>query len=117
MSFKIALLVCLILMCLIGFMTYYLGKKLTTNLLKYIPVFSLGFGVIFFYTRLNFVSYPNSFDSIFDTIAIIILLLVFSIALLEVVIIEVVENTKIFGKGIMVIRKAMKLAVINKKQV
>ena len=98
-------------------MTYYLGKKLTANLLKYLPVFSLGFGVIFFYIRLNFISYSNSFESIFDTISIIILLLVFSFALLEVVIIEVVENTKIFGKGIMVIRKAMKLAVINKKQV
>jgi hypothetical protein len=37
--------------------------------------------------------------------------------LLEVVIIEVVENTKLLGKGIIGIRKALKLVYIKKEQV
>lgn len=118
MSFKIALLVCLTLICLIACITYYLGKKVSNGFLKYIPVFSFGSGVIFFYLKLNYISYnPNSFDSIFDTIAIILLLIVFSIALLEAVIIDVVENTKLFGKGITVIRKSLKLVYLKKEQV
>ncbi|MFJ7825010.1 hypothetical protein [Psychrobacillus sp. NPDC096623] len=118
MSFKIALLVCFSLMCLISCITYYLGKKVSNNFIKYIPVFSLGSGVIFFYIKLNYSSYnPISFDNIFDKIAIIILLIVFSIALLEAIIIEVVENTNLFERGIMVIRKSLKLVHVKKEQV
>jgi len=117
MSFKIALLVCLILMFLIAFVTYYLGKRVSANWMKYIPVFSFGIGVIFFYTRVNFISYSNSIESIFDLISITLLLVVFSIALLEAVIIEIVENTKFFRKGFMDIRKVLKLVAIKKEQV
>lgn len=118
MSFKIAIIVCLTLMCLVACITYFLGKKVSKNLMKYIPVFSFGIGMLFFYIKLNFISdNPNSFDRISDMIVIIILLIVFSIALLEAVIIDIVENTKIFGKGFMGLRKAMKLVVVNKKQV
>ena len=109
MSFKIAILVCLILMGLIAIITYYLGKKVSTNLFKYIPVFALGFGSIFFYTRLKFISYPNSFESIFDKVAIFLLLVVFTIALLEAIIIEIVANTELFRKGFLVMRKRLKL--------
>lgn len=118
MSFMIEILVCLTLMCLIACIIYYLGKKVSKSFMKYIPVFSFGIGVVFYYIQLNFTSYkPNSFDSIYDTIVIIILLLVFSIALLEAVIIDIVENTKLFGKGFMVIRKAIKLVNVNKEQI
>ncbi|SDM52994.1 hypothetical protein SAMN05518871_101458 [Psychrobacillus sp. OK028] len=113
MSFKIAMLVCFILMCLISCITYYLGKKVSKKFIKYIPVFSLGSGLIFFYIKLNY----SSFDHIFDKIAIILLLIVFSIALLEAIIIEVVENTKLFKRGIMVIRKSLKLVHVKKEQV
>ena len=116
MSFKITLLVCLALMCLIAGITYYLGKKVSNGLMKYIPVFSFGIGVLFFYIKLNLNSYYfNSFDSIFYMILIIIFLLLFSIALLEAVIIEIVENTKLFRKGFIVMRKAMKLVNVNKQ--
>lgn len=118
MSLKIAILVCLSLMCLIACITFYLGIKVSKRFIRYIPVFSLSSGVIFFYIRLNYISnYPNPFESIFDKIAFIILLVVFSFALLEVVIIEVVENTKLFRKGIIGIRKALKLVYIKKEQV
>lgn len=118
MSFKIAILVCLTLMSLTACIICYLGKKVSNSFMKYIPVFSLGVGILFFYIKLNYISYaPNSFDSIYDMIAIIILLIVCSIALLEAVIIDIVENTKLFGKGFMVIRKAIKLGDIKKEQV
>lgn len=116
MSFKIALLVCLALMCLIAGITYYLGKKVSNGLMKYIPVLSFGIGVLYCYINLNFTSFnPNSFESIFYVILIIIFLFLFSIALLEAVIIEIVENTKLFGKSFIVMRKAMKLVNVNKQ--
>lgn len=117
MSFKIAILICLTLMFLIAIITFYLGKKVSTNLFKYIPVFALGFGSIFFYTRLKFISYPNSFESIFDRIALSLLLVVFTIALLEAVIIEVVAYTELFRKGLLVMQKRLKLLIIKKEQV
>lgn len=86
--------------------------------MKYIPVFSFGVGILFFYIKLSFISnYTNSFERITDMIAIIILLIVFSIALLEALIIDIVENTEIFRKGFMVLRKAMKLVDVKKDQV
>ena len=118
MSFKIAILICLTLMCIVACITYFLGKKVSKSFMKYIPVFSFCIGMLFFYIKLNFISYnPNSFDRISDMIATIILLIVFGIALLEAVIIDIVENTKLFGKGFMIIRKTMKLVVVNKEKV
>lgn len=115
MSFKIAILVCFALMLLIACVSYYLGTKVSKSLMKYIPVFSFGVGALFFYIKFNFISYkPNSFDSIYDLIVLIILILVCSIALLEAVIIDVVENTQLFSKGFFVMRKAMKIVDINK---
>lgn len=117
MSFKIAVLVCLTLMCIIAIITYYLGKKVSTNLFKYIPVLALGFGSIFFYTRLKFISYPNSFESFFDKVTFFLLLVVFTMALLEVVIIEIVANTELFRTGFLAMRKRLKLLIIKKEQV
>ena len=115
MSFKIAILVCLTLMFLIACITYYLGKKVSHSFMKYIPVFSFGVGVFFLYIKLNNNSYnPNSFDRIFDMIAFTILFIVCSVAFLEAIIIEIVENTKLFGKGFIVMRKAIKLGNVNK---
>ena len=118
MSFKIAMLFCFILMCLVASITYYLGKKVSGRFMKYIPVFSFAVGVLFFLIRLNFVSYmPNSIDRIFDMIAIIILLVLLGIALLEAVIIDIVENTKLFGKGFMIIKKSIISVTRKKKQI
>lgn len=115
MSFKIAVFVCLILMGLVACITYYLGKKVSNSLMKYIPVFSFAIGVLFFYIKLNFISYkPNSFDGIYDMIAIIILIIVCSIAFLEAVIIDIVENRKLFKRSYMAVRKAIKLVDVNK---
>lgn len=110
-----AILVCLTLMFLIAGITYYLGKKVSNSFMKYIPVFSFGVGVFFLYIKLYFNSYnPNSFDRIFDMIAFTTLFIVCSVAFLEAVIIEIVENTKVFGKGYSVMRKAIKLVNVNK---
>ncbi|WP_144509312.1 hypothetical protein [Bacillus sp. FJAT-22090] len=115
MSFKIAILICFALMLFIACVTYYLGKKVSKSLMKYIPVFSFGVGMLFFYIKLNFISYkPNSFDSIYDMIVFIILIIVCSIAFLEAVIIDIVENTALFNKGFMIIRKLMKLEGMKK---
>ncbi|WP_342600637.1 hypothetical protein MHB48_06130 [Psychrobacillus sp. FSL H8-0483] len=115
MSFKIAVFVCLILMGLVACITYYLGKKVSNSLMKYIPVFSFAIGVLFFYIKLNFISYkPNSFDGIYDMIAIIILIIVCSIAFLEAVIIDIVENRKLFKRSNMAVRKAIKLIDVKK---
>lgn len=109
MSFKIAILVCLTLMCLAACITYFLGKKVSKGFMKYIPVFSFCIGMLFFYIKLNFITHnPNSFEKASDIITIIILFIVFIISLLEAVIIDIVENTKLFRKGFMVLRKAMK---------
>ncbi|MEK4485116.1 hypothetical protein MHH81_05875 [Psychrobacillus sp. FSL H8-0484] len=115
MSFKIAVFVCLILMGLVACITYYLGKKVSNSLMKYIPVFSFAIGVLFFYIKLNFISYkPDSFDGIYDMIVIIILIIVCSIAFLEAVIIDIVENRKLFKRSYMAVRKATKLVDVNK---
>ncbi|TQR20859.1 hypothetical protein [Psychrobacillus vulpis] len=115
MSFKIAILVCLVLMGFIACITYYLGKKVSLSLMKYIPVFSFGIGALFFYIKLNFISYkPNSFDGIYDMIAFIILIVVSSIAFLEAIIIAIVENRKLFRRSYIAVRKAIKVGSVNK---
>ncbi|MFJ5771356.1 hypothetical protein [Psychrobacillus sp. NPDC093180] len=116
MSFKIGILICLIIMIFIAGITYYLGRKFAYSLIKYIPVFSFISGVIFYYIKLNFISYkPNSFDGIYDMIAFIILIVVGSIALLETVIIDIVKNSELFGKGYTALRKAITSENIKKK--
>lgn len=115
MSFKIGILICFIIMVLMACITYYLGKKVAHSLMKYIPVFSLISGVIFYYIKLHFISYkPNSFDGIYDMIAFIILIIVGSIAFFETIIIDVVENSKLFGSSYKAVRKAMKLENVRK---
>ncbi|WP_093263661.1 hypothetical protein [Psychrobacillus sp. OK032] len=115
MSFKIGILVCLFLMVFMACITYYLGKKVSHSLMKYIPVFAFASGIIFYYIKLNFISYePSSFDGIYDMIVFIILIIVGSIAFLETVIIDIVENSKLFGKSYMAIRKAIKLENVKK---
>ncbi|WP_391208533.1 hypothetical protein [Psychrobacillus sp. L4] len=115
MSFKIAILVCLILMGIITCITYYLAKKVSNSLMKYIPVFSFAIGALFFFLKLNYISYkPNSIDGILDMIAFIILIILGSIAFIEAVIIDVVENSKLFRKSYLTVRKAMKLVDVNK---
>lgn len=109
MSFKIAILVCLTLMSFIVCITYYLAQKLSNSLMKYIPVFSFAIGVLFFYIKLNFISYkPNSFDGIYDMIAFIIFIIVGSIALIEALIIDSVENSHLFRKSYLAVRKGIK---------
>lgn len=115
MTFKIGILICLIIMVFMACITYYLGKKVAPSLMKYIPVFPFVFGVIFYYIKLNFISYkPNSFDSIYDMITLIILIIVGVIALLETVIIDIVENSELFGRCYNAVRKAMKLENVKK---
>lgn len=115
MSFKIGILICLIIMVVIAGITFYVGKKVAHSLMKYIPVFSFASGVIFYYIKLHFISYkPNSFDGIYDMIAFIILIIVGSIALLETVIIDIVKNSELFGKSYTVLRKAITLENIKK---
>ncbi|TQR17478.1 hypothetical protein [Psychrobacillus soli] len=115
MSFKIGIIVCLILMSLIACITYYLGKKVSKSLMKYIPVFSLAIGVLFFYIKLNFIPYPpNSYDSIYDMIILTILIIGCSLGFLETIIIDIVENSNLFGKSYMAIRNKLKLVKVNK---
>ncbi|MFF2752476.1 hypothetical protein ACFVR1_01815 [Psychrobacillus sp. NPDC058041] len=115
MSFKIGILICLILMGVIACITYYLGKKVFNRLIKYIPVFSFAVGVLFLYIKLNFISYkPNSIDNILDMIAIIILIILCSIALVEAVIVDIVDSRKLFRESYMAIRNAIKLVDVNK---
>ncbi|QFF98458.1 hypothetical protein PB01_06245 [Psychrobacillus glaciei] len=115
MSFKIAILVCLILMGIIACITYYLAKKVSNSLMKYIPVFSFAMGALFFYMKFSFISYkPNSIEGIYDIIAIILLLIVCSIAFLEAVIIDIVENSNLFSRSYMAVRKVIQLVGINK---
>lgn len=115
MSFKIGILICLFLMGVIACITYFLGKKISNSLMKYIPVFSFAVGVLFFYIKLNFISYkPNSIDSILDMITIIILIILCSIALIEAVIVDIVESRKLFRASPMGIRKAIQLVDVNK---
>lgn len=109
MSFKIAILICLVLMGLMALVTYYAGKKMSKSVMKYIPSFSFAIGVLFFYIKLNYLPYElNSFDSIYDMIAIILLIIVFGISLLEAFIIDIVENTKLFERFYASVRKAIK---------
>ena len=115
MSFKIGILVCLILMVFMACITYYLGKKVSYSLMKYIPVFAFASGIIFYYIKLNFISYePSSFEGIYDMIAFIILIIVGSIAFLETVIIDIVENSKLFGRGYVAVVKAIKFENVKK---
>lgn len=118
MSFQMALLFCFVLMCLVGIATYYLGKKVSQRYTKYIPVFAFGIGVLFFYIKLNFLTVDSSsFENISGQIVMIILLVLCSFALLEAIIMEIVENTQSIGKRFMDIQKALKLIIKNKKQV
>lgn len=95
--------------------TYYLGKKLAHSLMKYIPVFSFISGAIFYYIKLHFISYkPNSYDGIYDMIVFIILIVVGSIALFETIIIDAVENSRLFGSSYKAVRKAIKLENVKK---
>lgn len=115
MSFKMGILICLIIMVFMACIIYYLGKKVAPSLMKYIPVFSFVSGVIFYYIKLNFMTYqPNSFDSIYDMITLIVLTIVGIIALLETVIIDIVENSELFGRCYNAVRKAIKLENVKK---
>ncbi|MDI2589331.1 hypothetical protein OR571_20070 [Psychrobacillus sp. NEAU-3TGS] len=115
MSFKIGILICLIIMVFMACITYYLGKKLAHSLMKYIPVFSFISGAIFYYIKLHFISYkPNSYDGIYDMIVFIILIVVGSIALFETIIIDAVENSRFFGSSYKAVRKAIKLENVKK---
>ncbi|WP_313891329.1 hypothetical protein [Psychrobacillus sp.] len=115
MSFKIAVIVCLILMGLMACITFYLAKKVSNSFMKYIPVFSFAIGVLFFYINLNNISYNLiSSEVIYNMIAFIILLIVGSIAFLEAVIIDVVENRKLFRKSYRAVQKTVKLVSVNR---
>ncbi|GGA16644.1 hypothetical protein [Psychrobacillus lasiicapitis] len=115
MSFKIGIIICLIIMVFIAGVTFYLGKKVAHSLMKYIPVFSFASGVIFYYSKLHFISYkPNSFDGIYDMILFIILIIVGSIALIETLIVDIVKNSELFGKSYTALRKAITLDNIKK---
>ena len=104
-----SILICIILMVLIACITYYLGKKVSNSFMKYIPVFSFAIGALFFYIKLSFVSYkPGSFDNIYDKITMIIIVVVGSIALLEALIIDVVQNSSLFTKSYTALRKALR---------
>jgi hypothetical protein len=102
-------------MGVIACVTYFLGKKVSNSLIKYIPVFSFAVGVLFLFIKLNFISYkPNSIDSILDMTAIIILITLCSIALVEAVIVDIVESRKLFRASHMAIRKVIKFIDVNK---
>lgn len=112
MGFKMAILVCLILMGLMACVTYYLAKKVSNSLMKYIPVFSFAAGALFFYIKFKFISIqPNAFEDISDMIAIILLLIICSIAFLEAVIIDIVDNRILFRKSVW---KGIRLVDVNK---
>jgi len=95
MGIQIAIIISIVLMGSIAFFTYYVGKKTSRRLIKYIPAVATGFGLVFFYIKMNFIAYEShAFEGIYDMIAIISLAIICAITLLGAMIIDIANKVK-----------------------
>lgn len=95
MSIQLALFICLVLIGVISFVTYNAGKKVSSRIIKYIPVIATAFGIGFFYVKINFIPYQSHvYEQINDIIAIIILGTIFGISLLGAIILDIKNRRK-----------------------
>jgi LytS/YehU family sensor histidine kinase len=95
MSIQVAIFVSVILMGLSSLITYFIGKRVSSRLIKYIPAIATGVGMSFFYIKLNFIPYKSHpYEAINDIVAIILLGIIFTISLLSSIFIEIVTKRK-----------------------
>jgi predicted tellurium resistance membrane protein TerC len=89
MSNLVGILLSIFLMVLSAIITYKIGERVSSRIIKYIPAISTGVGLIFFYIRINFIPYKtHAFDALVDIQAIILLAIVFGVSLLLALLME-----------------------------
>jgi hypothetical protein len=94
MSILLAILTSLIIMGVISFVTFFVVKKVSNNLIKYIPSIAAAFGILFFYIKINFIPYFfNTYAVIFDMVVIILLSIMCGVSLLGAIIVELVNKS------------------------
>lgn len=95
MSIQIAIILSIVLMGTVGIITYYVGNKTSEKLIKYAPAIASAFGLLFFYVKMNFITYnTHAFEGIYDMIAIILLAIICGASLIGAIIIEVRNSGK-----------------------
>jgi predicted tellurium resistance membrane protein TerC len=83
MSNLVGILLSIFLMVLSAIITYKIGERVSSRIIKYIPTISTGVGLIFFYIRINFIPYKtHAFDGLMDIPIIFLLAIVFGVSLL-----------------------------------
>ncbi|MUK87928.1 hypothetical protein GMD78_05890 [Ornithinibacillus sp. L9] len=92
MSIGLVVVLSIVLMGGMAFLTYLLGRRVSSRLVKYIPAFASLLGLVFFIIKLNFIPYQvHAFEGIFDMVAIIILAITFSCSLIVAIIVEFIQ--------------------------
>jgi hypothetical protein len=95
MSIQVAIFVSVILMGLISVTTYFIGKRVSSRLIKYIPAIATAVGMIFFAIKINYIPYKShAYEIINDIVALILLAIIFTISILSSVIIEIANRRK-----------------------
>ncbi|OIJ18782.1 hypothetical protein BKP45_15540 [Anaerobacillus alkalidiazotrophicus] len=93
MSNLVGILLSIFLMVLSAVITYKIGEKMSSRVIKYIPTISTGVGLIFFYIRVNFIPYKtHAFDALIDIPVIFLLATIFVISLLLALWIEITNK-------------------------
>ncbi|WNF38886.1 hypothetical protein RJD24_10885 [Bacillaceae bacterium IKA-2] len=93
MSIQVAISLSVFLMVLISIITYLIGKRVSSRIIKYIPAIATGVGIIFFYIKINFIPYKtHAYETINDIVLLILLAIIFGVSLLGAIIIEVTNR-------------------------
>jgi hypothetical protein len=92
MSIQLAIILCIVVMGLMSVALYYLGKRVSSRLLKYIPAIAAALGIVFFSVKLNFFPFENhAFEGIYDLVAINLLAVIFGISIIGAIVVEVIS--------------------------
>lgn len=92
MNYFSMVLLCLVLMLLISGLMYMLGRKIAYNYILYNAVISLSVGVMFFLGKQIYFEANSPIERAADVTITIILLVIWVVALVETLIVEVMEN-------------------------
>ncbi|WP_078552006.1 hypothetical protein [Bacillus alkalicellulosilyticus] len=93
MSIQVAIIVSVILMGVLSVITFFIGKRVSSRIIKYIPAMATGAGIVFFLIKLNFIPYKTHvYEGINDMIAIILLSIIFGFSLVGAIIIEIIKR-------------------------
>ncbi len=93
MSSQAAIIVSILLMGVASVITYLIGKKVTSRIIKFIPAIATGVGMTFFYIKIDFIPYKShAYETINDIVAIMLLAMIFGLSLVGAIIIEITNK-------------------------